>query len=95
MLSTVDASTMAITATVLVMVALVFGTVLNAIVGENGFGPTGNAVLFALGCAAGTYLARRQGVDLHDFRLACAYSFGCATILFGAVVLIRAGLARR
>jgi hypothetical protein len=94
MLSHIDTTTLAFALTALMAVALVFGTVLNAIVRENGFGPAGNALLFAAGFVGATYVAETCGVSLRDFRLIAAWGIGGAFVLFSALALVKAGLAR-
>lgn len=94
MLSHIDTTTLMVALIALIAVALVFGTVLNAIVGENGFGPVGNAVLFATGFAAATYVAEWYGITLADFRLMAAWGIGGAFLLFSILALAKAGLAR-
>ncbi len=90
----IDTTTLAVALTALIAVALVFGTVLNAIVRENGFGPAGNAVLFAAGFVGAAYFADVHGVDLRDLRLVAAWGLGGAFALFSVLALVKAGLAR-
>ncbi len=94
MLSSIDTTTLTVALIALMAVALVFGTVLNAIVGENGFGPVGNAVLFAAGFTGAAYLAELYGIALADFRLLAAWGIGGAFLLFSVLALAKAGLAR-
>jgi hypothetical protein len=94
MLSHIDTTTLAIALTALMAVALVFGTVLNAIVRENGFGPAGNALLFAAGFVGATYVACAYGVGPNDFRLLAAWGFAGAFVLFSVLALVKAGMAR-
>jgi hypothetical protein len=94
MLSNIDTTSLTVALIALMAVALVFGTILNAIVRENGFGPVGNAVLFAAGFVGSTYLAGSYGITLADFRLAVAWGMGGAFLLFSVLALAKAGLAR-
>jgi hypothetical protein len=94
MLSHIDTTTLVVALVALMAIALVFGTVLNAILRENGFGPVGNATLFAIGFVGGVYLAGSYGVGMRDFRLAAAWGLGGAFVLFSALALVKAGLAR-
>jgi hypothetical protein len=94
MLSHIDTTTLTVALIALMAVALVFGTVLNAIVGENGFGPVGNALLFAAGFAGAIYLAGLYGITLADFRLVVAWGTGGSFLLFSVLALAKAGLAR-
>lgn len=94
MLSHIDITTLTVALIALMAVALVFGTVLNAIVRENGFGPVGNAVLFAAGFVGTTYLAGSYGIAPADFRLMVAWGLGGAFLLFSVLALAKAGLGR-
>jgi hypothetical protein len=94
MLSHIDTTTLAIALIGLMAVALVFGTVLNAIVRENGFGPVGNAVLFAIGFVGAAYVAGRYGVSARDLRMIASWGLGGAFALFSVLALIKAGMAR-
>jgi len=95
MLSAFDASTLTIAFCAIAGVAFVFGTVLNAITQENGFGPTGNTVLFAIGFYVAVYVSPSFGVDVRDFKLVVAYGLGGAFALFSLLALLKAGLSRR
>lgn len=94
MLSNIDTTSLTVALIALMAVALVFGTVLNAIVRENGFGPVGNAVLFAAGFAGAAYLAESYRIAGADFRLVTAWGIGGAFLLFSVLALAKAGLAR-
>ncbi|CAM5603950.1 hypothetical protein ATER59S_05535 [Aquamicrobium terrae] len=76
-------------------IGLVFGAVLDAVMHENGFGPTGNAVLFAAGFFGAVCVARSYGMGLADLKLVAACGFGGAFALFSVLALLKAGLARR
>ena len=88
------------TSSLLLMVAMVaafgffFGTALDAILKEDGFGPTGNTLLFMLGFFASLTIANKHGVSLSDLKLAVAWGLGGAFSLIAVVALIKAGLAR-
>ena len=76
-------------------IALFFGAVLDAIMQENGFGPTGNAVLFAAGFFGAVYVAHGYGIGFADLKPITACGFGGAFALFSVLALLKAGLARR
>jgi hypothetical protein len=94
MLSHIDTTSLTVALVGLMAIALVFGTVLNAIVRENGFGPVGNALLFAIGFVGAAYIAGVHGVSLRDFRLVASYGLGGAFALFSVLALAKAGMAR-
>ncbi|CDX34094.1 conserved membrane hypothetical protein [Mesorhizobium sp. ORS 3359] len=71
-----------------------FGTALDAIMKESGFGPTGNTLLFIFGFFAAIVIAHKHGTSLSDLRLAVACGLGGAFVFISALALIKAGMAR-
>ncbi len=90
-----DVSGIAFGLTVVAAIAFLCGTVLDAVVRENGFGPTGNALLFSAGFLTAVYVANQQGLVFADLKLAAAYGLGGGFALFAVLTLVKAGLARR
>ena len=80
-------------ASVMVM-AFFFGSALDAIMKEDGFGPTGNMVLFTAGFFAAIIVANSNGINLHDLTRAAAYGLGGAFLLVSVLALLRAGIQR-
>lgn len=77
-------------------IALFFGAVLDAVMHENGFGPTGNAVLFAAGFVGAIYVAHSHyDMGAAELRPMAACGFGGAFALFSVLALLKAGMARR
>ncbi len=95
MLSNVDPVLLTIGLTALAAIAFFFGAVLDAVMHESGFGPTGNAVLFAAGFFGAVCVARSYGMGLADLKPVAACGFGGAFALFSVLALLKAGLARR
>ncbi|WP_292229231.1 hypothetical protein [Mesorhizobium sp.] len=71
-----------------------FGTALDAIMKESGFGPTGNTLLFIFGFFAAMVIAHKHGISLSDLRLAVACGLGGAFAFISVLALIKAGMAR-
>ncbi|WP_245431612.1 hypothetical protein [Mesorhizobium atlanticum] len=71
-----------------------FGTALDAIMRESGFGPTGNTLLFIFGFFAAVVIANKHGISLSDLKLAVAWGLGGAFAFISALALIKAGMAR-
>ncbi|TGS11641.1 hypothetical protein EN852_022185 [Mesorhizobium sp. M2E.F.Ca.ET.209.01.1.1] len=71
-----------------------FGTALDAIMKESGFGPTGNTLLFIMGFFAAMVIAHKHGISLSDLRLAVACGLGGAFAFISVLALIKAGMAR-
>lgn len=95
MLWHIDSGSLAIGLVVVAAFAFFFGSVLDAILGENGFGPTGNTMLFTIGFVGAVYFANTHGVGLSDLKLTVAYGLGGAFIFFSVLALLKAGLSRR
>ncbi|WP_315924930.1 hypothetical protein [Mesorhizobium sp. SP-1A] len=76
-------------------VAFFFGMMMDAVMHEGGFGPTGNAMLFVVGFVGALYIAHLQRMDFEDVKLVAGCGFGGALALFSVVALLKAGLARR
>ena len=90
-----DMGGLAIGLTVVAAIAFLSGTVLDAVVKENGFGPTGNALLFTVGFLCAVYLANRYGLIFADLKMAAAYGLVGGFAFFSMLALVKAGLARR
>ena len=71
-----------------------FGAALDAIMREDGFGPTGNMVLFTAGFFLAVIVANTYGISLRDLKLAVAWGLGGAFSLVSLVALAKAGLSR-
>ncbi|AZO11349.1 MULTISPECIES: hypothetical protein [unclassified Mesorhizobium] len=71
-----------------------FGTALDAIMKEDGFGSTGNTLLFTLGFFVAVIVANEHGISLRDLRLAVAWGLSGAFAFISVTALIKAGLAR-
>ena len=71
-----------------------FGTALDAIMKESGFGPTGNTLLFIFGFFAAVTVANKHGISVNDLRLAVACGLGGAFAFISVLALIKAGMAR-
>jgi hypothetical protein len=71
-----------------------FGTALDAIMKESGFGPTGNTMLFIFGFFVAVVVAHRHGISLSDLKLAVAWGLGGAFVFISVLALIKAGMAR-
>ncbi|TPN76918.1 hypothetical protein FJ987_03890 [Mesorhizobium sp. CU2] len=71
-----------------------FGTALDAVLKEGGFGPTGNTLLFIVGFFVAVVVANKHGISLSDPKMAIAWGLGGAFSFISVLALIKAGLAR-
>jgi len=74
------------------VMAFFFGSALDAIMREDGFGPTGNMLIFTIGFFAAVVFANTYGISLRDLKLAVAYGLGGAFALVSAMAFVKAGL---
>ncbi|RVD63833.1 hypothetical protein EN751_40660, partial [Mesorhizobium sp. M4A.F.Ca.ET.029.04.2.1] len=71
-----------------------FGTALDAIMQDDGFGSTGNTLLFTAGFFLAVIVANEHGISLRDLKIAVAWGLGGAFTFISSMALIKAGLAR-
>lgn len=71
-----------------------FGTALDAIMKEDGFGSSGNTLLFTLGFFIAVMVANEHGITFRDIRLAVAWGLSGAFVFISVMALVKAGLAR-
>lgn len=76
------------------VLALFFGTALDAIMRDDGFGPIGNMVLFTFGFFMAIIIANTYGINLRDLKMAMAYGLGGAFVTVSLLALIKAGASR-
>jgi hypothetical protein len=94
MLLHLDTSWLLMTVAAVAVFGFFFGTALDAIMKDDGFGSTGNTVLFTLGFFVAVMAANEHGITLRDLRMAVAWGLGGAFIFISVMALIKAGLAR-
>ncbi len=76
------------------VMAFFFGSALDAVMMDDGFGPVGNMVLFTLGFFGAVYMANIYGIPLHDMKRASATGLGGAFSLIAVLAIFKAGIAR-
>ncbi|PWK63312.1 hypothetical protein [Aminobacter sp. AP02] len=69
-----------------------FGAALDAIMKEDGFGPTGNMMLFTTGFFGAVLVANSYGISLRELSLATAWGLGGAFIFISVLALLKAAL---
>ena len=70
------------------------GIGVDAIMKDDGFGSTGNTLLFTVGFFVAVLVANSYGVTLRELKLAVSWGLGGAFMLISALALLKAGLAR-
>jgi uncharacterized membrane protein YeaQ/YmgE (transglycosylase-associated protein family) len=76
------------------VLSLFFGSALDAIMREDGFGPFGNMLLFTFGFFMAVIIANTWGISLRDLKLAMAWGLGGAFVTVSVLALIKAGAGR-
>jgi fluoride ion exporter CrcB/FEX len=76
------------------VLAFFFGSALDAIMRDDGFGPTGNMLLFTIGFFMAVIIANTWGISLRDLKLAVAWGLGGAFTTVSLLALIKAASAR-
>jgi uncharacterized membrane protein YeaQ/YmgE (transglycosylase-associated protein family) len=94
MIWNLDSGWLAMAVASVAVMAFFFGSALNAIMRDDGFGPTGNMILFTIGFFAAVIVANTYGISLRDLKLAVAWGLSGAFILVSVLALLKAGLER-
>lgn len=76
------------------VMAFFFGAALDAIMKDDGFGPTGNMVLFTAGFFTAVLVANSCGITLRDLKFAVAWGLGGAFVFISVLALLKAAAAR-
>ena len=76
------------------ILSFIIATALNALLGEEGFGATGNAAIITTGFFGAIWLANTLGHHLGEVQRAIATGLGGAFLLFAALVAFKAAMRR-
>ncbi|MBA3446303.1 MAG: hypothetical protein H0T56_01600 [Pseudaminobacter sp.] len=82
------------TVAIVVVIALFFGSALDAIMRDDGFGPVGNMMLFTVCFFAAILAANSYGLNLRDLTRAMATGLGGAFVGIALLALLKGALAR-
>lgn len=93
MLWNLDTSWLLMAVAVVGLLSFLLGLALNALIGRDGFGPIGNAVIVTAGFFLGIFLANSYGLVLRDLTLATATGLTGAFVSLAMLALVKAGLA--
>jgi len=94
MIWNLDAAWLMMAVAAVMVMAIFFGAALHAVMGEDGFGPTGNMILFTAGFMGAIVVANLYGVSLRDLKLAAVTGLSGAFSLIATLALVKAGLNR-
>lgn len=76
------------------ILSFIVATMLNALIGDEAFGATGNTVIMTLGFFAAIYLANFLGYRLTDLARAIPVGVGGAFALLGFLVVFKGTMRR-
>lgn len=83
-----------IVSTGLFVVAFVFGSICHAVMGDDGFGPIGNMLLFFAGFVVSVRVANAYGININDMARTIGTGFGGALASIAMLALLKAGIRR-
>ncbi|TKT75253.1 hypothetical protein [Aquamicrobium sp. LC103] len=94
MLSNLDAGWLIMAIAVVGIFSFIFSMALDAIMGRDGFGPTGNAVILTAGFFLSLFLAEWWGLRLAPLTFATAIGLGGAFVCLTLLTVLKAALDR-
>jgi hypothetical protein len=94
MLWNLDASWLMMAVAVVAVLSFMLGSVLNGVMGDDGFGPTGNMLVITAGFFLSIFTANSWGVSLRDLVMAVGVGLGGAFLCLFGLALLKAGLSR-
>ncbi|MCV3238558.1 hypothetical protein [Mesorhizobium sp. ZC-5] len=71
-----------------------FGSIMDAIMADDGFGPFGNMILITVGFFASIFVANVHGISMGNLTFAMGTGLSGAFLTLAALALVKAGLAR-
>lgn len=81
-------------ATAVFILSFILALALDALLGGEGFGATGNTVVLTVGFFGGVYGANMAGYRLADAQAAIVTGLGGAFLLLAALVVVKAAMRR-
>jgi hypothetical protein len=94
MLWNIEPLWLVLAATSVAILSFIVATALNALLGHEGFGATGNAAIITIGFFGGIYGANALGHRLADVQMAITTGLAGAFLLLAALVVLKAAMRR-
>jgi H+/gluconate symporter-like permease len=94
MLMNLDPGSLAIVGAAVLVVAFIFGSICDAVMGDDGFGPVGNMLLFFAGFVVSIMAAKAYGIHFHDTARTIGTGFGGALGGIAILALLKASFRR-
>jgi len=76
------------------MFAFMLGMALDGVMGDDGFGATGNMIVITAGFFLGVFCANSWGYRLNDLTVAVATGLGGAFVTLTVLALLKAAVGR-
>ena len=94
MLMRLDTSWLLMAISLVTVLSFFFGSAMNAIMREDGFGAFGNMIVITTGFFLGILLANNYGIAFRDLTQATATGLSSAFIVLASLAMIKAVLNR-
>ena len=94
MLLDLDPLWLVLAVTAVAVVSMIFGSALDALMGDDGFGPIGNMLVLTSGFFIAVAGANRLGYGFDELAAACGVGLAGAFAALTGLALLKAGLAR-
>ena len=94
MLSNLDVSWFFFAVVTVAIFGFMLGMALDGVMGDDGFGATGNMVVITTGFFLGIFAANNWGVHFHDLKVAIGTGLGGAFIAVFFLALMKAAIGR-
>jgi hypothetical protein len=94
MLWNLDPAWLMMAVALVAVLSFFFGSIMDAIMCDDGFGPVGNMAVIAIGFFAAIFLVNCNGIALHSLAIAVATGLSGAFLILAALAVLKSGLAR-
>jgi hypothetical protein len=94
MLWNLDPAWLMMAVALVTVLSFFFGSIMDAIMHDDGFGPVGNMAVITVGFFAAIFLANCNGIPMRSLTLAMATGLGGAFLILAMLAFLKAGLAR-
>jgi hypothetical protein len=94
MLMRLDLAWLMMAVALVTVICFFFGSLLDTIMREDGFGPLGNTALLVVGFFGGILLLNIGGIRVPNLGVATATGLTGSFLLLSILALVKAGLAR-
>jgi hypothetical protein len=94
MLWNLDPAWLMMSVALVAVLSFFFGSIMDAIMRDDGFGPVGNMAVITIGFFTAIFAANWNGIAMPNLTLAMATGLAGAFFILAALAALKAGLAR-